>query len=110
MIVFNAKNKYPVNSGCSKLIKMSYFCIKDKDMQTVRLRISEKIYDRLLWLLSKFNKDEVEVIHESAEFVETKRHLEFELQEIQDGKAEFIEITEADNRLEEIIKKNEDTV
>ncbi len=78
-------------------------------MQTIRLRISENIYDRLLGLLSKFNKDEIEIIHENHEFIEIQRHLDHEFHEIQEGKAEFIELTEADDRLEKIIKKNEDT-
>ncbi len=79
-------------------------------MQTIRLRINEKIYDRLLWLLSKFNKDEIEIIHENIEFDKTKRNLELELHEIEDGKAVFVEITEADDRLEKIIKNNETTI
>ena len=35
-------------------------------MQTVRLRVNEKVYDKLIWLLSKFGKDEVEIIPENA--------------------------------------------
>jgi hypothetical protein len=79
-------------------------------MQTIRLRINEKIYDRLIWLLSKFNKDEIEIISENAEFLENKKYLESELDEIIQGKSDFVDINVANERLETIISKNENTI
>ena len=76
-------------------------------MHTIRLKISDKIYDKIIWLLSKFNKDEVEVITESHEFTENKKYLEQELKEIKEGKAKFLSFEEAEERLEKVIKKHE---
>ncbi len=77
-------------------------------MQTIRLKISDKVYDRLIWLLSKFGKEEVEVIYDNAEFTEHKKYLEQELREIKEGKAEFLSLEEAEQRLNATIKKHED--
>ena len=71
-------------------------------MHTIQLKISEKVYDKFIWLLSKFNKDEVEIVSESADFNETKDYLQQELNEIESGKANFISQQEFEDRLNEI--------
>jgi hypothetical protein len=76
-------------------------------MQTLRLRVDDGIYEKLLWLLSKFNKDEIEIIPETADFKETQLYLTNELNEMINGKANFIELNEAEERLEKIIQKHE---
>jgi hypothetical protein len=77
-------------------------------MHTLRLKISDKVFDRLVWFLSKFSKEEVEIINEDTEFFQNQKYLENELGEIIKGQANFIEIDEADARLENIIKNHED--
>lgn len=79
-------------------------------MHTIRLKINDKVYDRLLWLLSKFSKQEVEIINEDAEFFENQKYLEKELGEILSGKANFVEMDEAEQRLENVIKKHENRI
>jgi len=79
-------------------------------MQTIRLRINDRIYDKLIWLLSKFNNDEIEIISENAEFIENQKYLNSELNEIIQGKAKFVDINEVNERLETIIAKNENTI
>jgi hypothetical protein len=79
-------------------------------MQTVRLRINDRVYDKLICLLSKFNKDEIEIISESTEFLDNQRYLHSELNEIIQGKANFIGVAEAEDRLEKIIARNENTL
>jgi hypothetical protein len=79
-------------------------------MQTIRLRINDRIYDKLIWLLSKFNKDEVEIIPENVEFIENQKYLNSELNEITQGKAKFVDINEVNERLETIISRNENTI
>jgi len=74
-------------------------------MQTVRLRVNDRVYEKVLWLLSKFNKDEIEVIQETDDFVNNSNYLAKELNEIITGQAKFIEIDETEKRLEAIIKK-----
>ena len=79
-------------------------------MQIIRLRINDRIYDRLIWLLSKFNKDEIEIISENDEFIENQRYLNSELNDIIQGKANFVDINEVNERLETIITRNENTI
>jgi len=79
-------------------------------MHTVKLRVNDGVYDKLIWLLSKFNKDEVEIITETSDFAKNHKYLAEELNEILNGKAGFIEIDEAEQRLENIIKKHESSI
>jgi hypothetical protein len=79
-------------------------------MQTIRLRINDRIYDKLIWLLSKFNTDEIEIISENAEFIENQNYLNSELNEIIQGKAKFVDINEVNEKLETIIAKNENPI
>jgi len=79
-------------------------------MHSIRLKISDKIYDNVLWWLSRFSKDEVEIIIEDSDeqaFEENKKYLSEELNEILDGSAKFLTEDEAEYRLEKMIKKNE---
>ncbi|MFA5647197.1 MAG: hypothetical protein WC951_02705 [Bacteroidales bacterium] len=79
-------------------------------MQTIRLRINDKIYDKLIWLLSKFGKDEIEIIPENDEFIKNQKYLNSELNEIIQGEAKFVDINNVNERLETIIARNENTI
>ena len=81
--------------------------LKTKIMQTIRLRVNDKIYDRLMWLLERFNKEEIQVIRENDEFVSVREYLTKELEKIENGTAKFVSIDELDNELETTIKKHE---
>ncbi|HEY3373352.1 MAG TPA: hypothetical protein VGK10_21085 [Prolixibacteraceae bacterium] len=72
-------------------------------MHSVKLKIDDKIYDKLLWLLSKFNKDELEIVIEDTNLLEQKQYLEAELKEVIEGKATFYSMNEVEQRLEKII-------
>ena len=76
-------------------------------MHTLRIKVNDKVYDKLLWLLGKFNKDEIEIIAGTSDFTKNQKYLAIELNEIQNGTANFIEIDEAGQRLENMIKKHE---
>ncbi|MGM0600206.1 MAG: tRNA pseudouridine synthase A [Candidatus Rifleibacteriota bacterium] len=73
-------------------------------MHTIKLKISEKVYDKLLWLLSKFRKDEVEILSDLDSFAETKNYLHKELDEIHSGEANFNSLKEFDEKLENSIE------
>jgi hypothetical protein len=79
-------------------------------MQTIRLRINDRVYDKIIWLLSKFNSDEIEIITENDEFIENQKYLSSELNEIIQGKTVFIDFNEVNERLEKIIVRNENTI
>jgi vacuolar-type H+-ATPase subunit E/Vma4 len=76
-------------------------------MQTIRLRVSEKIIGNLLSLLSRFNKEEIEIINEDDEFVSVQNYLKGELRKLEEGKATYITLEELDRALEEKIKGHE---
>ena len=77
-------------------------------MHTLKLKINDRIYDKLIRQLGKFSKDEVEIIMDESNYNETKKYLDDELDEIKSGKAMFFTVNEAEQRLENLIKKHED--
>jgi len=76
-------------------------------MPTIRLRVNEKIYKNLMWFLSKFSKDELQIIQENSEFAAVQQALTDDLAAIEKGKAEFIGLEELENDLEATIRKYE---
>lgn len=79
-------------------------------MHTIRLKVNDKIYEKLLWLLSKFSKDEIEIMVENSTFSTDQKYLEKELNEIISGEAKFIGFEEAEERLEKSIKQHENRI
>ena len=79
-------------------------------MHTLRLNVDDKIFDKLIWFLKKFSKDELEIIVEDVNFQENKRYLDSELKEINDGKGTYLTAEEVDKRLDMIIEKYENTL
>ena len=79
-------------------------------MHTLRLNVNEKVYDKLLRLLGKFNKDEIEIIADTSDFTNNQKYLDHELKEILNGTAHFIELDEAEQRLENVIIKHENSI
>jgi hypothetical protein len=79
-------------------------------MHTIRLKVNDKIYDKLIWLLSKFSKDEIEILIEKSTFNKDQKYLEKELNEILTGEAKFIGVEEAEQQLEKSINKHENHI
>lgn len=77
-------------------------------MQTIRLRVNDKVYKNLIRFLSKFSKEEIQVIEENDTFLSIQQYLEKELTRVEDGSAEYTSIEEFENRLDATIRKNED--
>jgi hypothetical protein len=75
-------------------------------MHTLRLKVNDKVYDKLLGLLGKFSRDEIEIIADTSDFTKNQKYLDQELNEILNGKANFIEVEEAEKRLENVILKH----
>lgn len=72
-------------------------------MKTIQIKISDNVYDKFLSLLSEFNKEEIEIIEGNEEFIATKKYLENELSEIDNGTASFVSEAELEERLHKII-------
>ena len=58
-------------------------------------------------LLSRFSKEEIQVIEENDTFLSIQQYLEKELTSVEDGSAEYTNIEELENRLDATIRKNE---
>jgi len=76
-------------------------------MHTLKLKVNDKVYDKLLWLLSKFSQDEIEIIPDTSDFIKNQNYLDKELNEILNDTANFVEIEELKKRLENVIIKHE---
>ena len=76
-------------------------------MQTIRLRVNEKVYKNLIRLLSKFSKEEIQVIEENEMYLSIQQYLEKELTSVEDGSAEYTTIEDLENRLDATVRKNE---
>ena len=70
-------------------------------MQTIRMRVSDKVFDNLMWFLSRFNTDEIQVIKESNEYVSIQNYLQHELNQLEEGKVEYLTLEALDKQLEE---------
>lgn len=79
-------------------------------MQTVRLKINDKVYDKVMWLLGKFSRNEIEIIPDDPSYIEYKEYLQNELDEINDGKAKFQSVYELEARLDNVIRNRENTI
>ena len=77
-------------------------------MQTIRLRVNDNIFQQLMWFLKRFGKNEIEVINENEEYLSVQEYLKKELENIENGKAEFISFNELDQELEATIRNYED--
>jgi len=76
-------------------------------MQTIRLRVNEKAYQHLMWFLNKFSRDELQIIEENEDFLAIQKDLQKELQKVEGGNAEFMNLQQLDDDLETTIKKYE---
>ncbi|MAO48039.1 MAG: hypothetical protein CL527_04875 [Aequorivita sp.] len=76
-------------------------------MKTIKLEISNKIYDKVLWLLEQFNSEDLKIIDENKVI---KNYLSKELETIDNGTAEFISLEELDKVMQERISKYEESL
>ncbi|WP_210462244.1 tRNA pseudouridine synthase A [Rufibacter roseolus] len=76
-------------------------------MQTIRLRVNEKVYQNLMWFLRKFTKEELEIIEEDDTFTATQKELRQDLTQLENGEADFIDLDQLDQELENTLKRYE---
>jgi len=77
-------------------------------MQTIRLQVNNDTYKHLMWFLSKFKKEELNIINEDEEFVSIKKYLHNELKNIDNDAVEFVDINQLDAELEATVREYED--
>lgn len=79
-------------------------------MTTIKLKVNESVYDKIMWFLSKFSKEEIEILENDEIFQEQKNYLAAELKEILDGDAELIDFDRASAMLDAEIKGRENSI
>jgi len=79
-------------------------------MHTIKLKISDKVYDKFIAILNKFSKEEIEVIGIDDQFKADQNYLEKELNEVQEGKACYLTLDDLEKRIENTIRKREDNL
>ena len=77
-------------------------------MRPIRLHIDDKIYDRFIRVLGEFSQDEIKIVNEDTLYAENKKYLDNELNEMIEGNTSFVTLEEAEQRLEHVIRNNED--
>ena len=77
------------------------------NMQTIRLRVHNRIYKNLILILKRFSKEEIQIIKEDEEFLSVQDYLKSELKNLENDDADFIDIDQLEQDLENTIKNNE---
>jgi len=77
-------------------------------MENIHLKVSTKeAYKDLMEFLEKFDKNELEIIPDS-DFEKQKANLQKELEAIEEGNSDLMDIEEYDSYLEKVINEYED--
>ena len=76
-------------------------------MYTLQLKINDKVYEKFLWLLSKFNKDEIEILSEKNDSVSKRKYFQKELNDIVYDKEVFYSVREVEEILDKVIDEYE---
>ncbi len=79
-------------------------------MQTIKLRVNEKVYEKLVLILKRFSKSDIEIISEDDHFLKDKNYLHNELHEIDKGNAKFFSMDELEIELEKVISRHENSI
>ena len=77
-------------------------------MENIHLKVSTReAYKDLMEFLEKFDKNELEIIPDS-DFEKQKANLQKELEAIEEGNSDLMDIEEYDSYLEKVINEYED--
>jgi hypothetical protein len=76
-------------------------------MTTIKLKVNERVLEKVLWLLSQFTPDDLEVVTTEDEFATQKAELQKELNRYETGEARVFSVNEADQLLERTIREYE---
>lgn len=76
-------------------------------MATLKLRVSDRILDKVLWLLRQFEQDDLEIIESDNSFERNKEYVQNELRRLESGESRSYTIEEADQILENSIRQYE---
>ncbi|MCB0702990.1 MAG: hypothetical protein KDC55_09815 [Ignavibacteriae bacterium] len=73
-------------------------------MKTIKLEINDSIYNEVISLITKFNDKDLKI---TDYFLEEKKYLQNQLNQLESGKEELFDIEDLDNILEKTISRYE---
>ncbi len=76
-------------------------------MATIKIKVSDKVVKKVLWLLSQFNPRDLEIIESDLGFEENKAYLQLQLDRVNSPESKKYTLEETEEKLERIIKKHE---
>ena len=74
----------------------------------IRLWVNNKIYKHLMWFFKKIIKNELQIIKGNHQFLSAQAELKKDLEMLEKGRSEFIELQQLDDELEATIRRHED--
>lgn len=78
-------------------------------MDTLLIKVKNaETYGHLLWLLKRFDQNEIQIVEHADSFDTIKQTLQAELEQINTGKSGLMDVNEFDDELEKIIASYED--
>ncbi|MFC3414681.1 hypothetical protein [Algoriphagus hitonicola] len=79
-------------------------------MATIKLKVSEKILDKVLWLLGQFKSEDLQIIENDGKFEADKVYAQNELRRLDSGASKSHSIDELDELLEKSIGQHENRI
>lgn len=76
-------------------------------MAILKLKVSDNILDKVLWLLGQFKSSDLEIVKEDSLYETHKESLHAELQKVEEGNSKSYSLDEIDKLLEETINLQE---
>lgn len=76
-------------------------------MATLKLKVNDKVLDKVVWLLRQFKQEDVEIIESNDSFEADRKYVHEELRRLESGESKSYTIDEVDEILENSIRQYE---
>lgn len=76
-------------------------------MATLKLKVSDKILDKVMWLLGQFKSEDLQIVESDDSYEANKRYVQHELSRLESGESKSYSIEEVDEILENSIRQYE---
>jgi predicted DNA-binding antitoxin AbrB/MazE fold protein len=77
-------------------------------MTTLKIKVSDKMLDKLLGMLKQFKTEDVQIVQEFETLDEEQNYVHESLAKLESGESRSFSIQELDERMKRIIKDYED--
>tara|TARA_B100000780_G_scaffold276600_2_gene245500 strand:- start:343 stop:576 length:234 start_codon:yes stop_codon:yes gene_type:complete len=76
-------------------------------MATLKLKVSDKILEKVLKLLSQFKSEDLQVIEQNDQFESNKKYVQRELDRLESGESKSYTLEQLNEVLEKTINQHE---